>query len=250
MERFLYNKAYKIITLTKGIKNYLLNIKIPAEKIAFIHCGVNLTKMYPDYNAGLSVRSQYGWGSKKVVMYFGALGEANNIDVIIRAAADLKYNKDIIFVIIGDGIRREKIIQDVANLKLENVLVLPALPKSEGRKFLSAADVCIVTLKDLKIFEGAIPTKLIDYMACARPVLCGVKGEAEEIIQDAKCGYVFNPNDEKQLVYCLLKILSDNGKSIEMGTNGYTYVVKNFTIEKMQEAFERVIKSVVISSNY
>ena len=47
--------------------------------------------MYPDYNAGLSVRSQYGWGSKKVVMYFGALGEANNIDVIIRAAADLKY---------------------------------------------------------------------------------------------------------------------------------------------------------------
>jgi glycosyltransferase involved in cell wall biosynthesis len=250
MERFLYNKAYKIITLTKGIKNYLLNIKIPAEKIAFIHCGVNLTKMYPDYNAGLSVRSQYGWGSKKVVMYFGALGEANNIDVIIRAAADLNYNKDIIFVIIGDGIRREKIIQDVANLKLENVLVLPALPKSEGRKFLSAADVCIVTLKDLKIFEGAIPTKLIDYMACARPVLCGVKGEAEEIIQDAKCGYVFNPNDEKQLVYFLLKILSNNEKSIEMGTNGYNYVVKNFTIEKMQEAFERVIKSVVIFSNY
>jgi glycosyltransferase involved in cell wall biosynthesis len=250
MERFLYNKAYRIITLTKGIKNYLLNIEIPETKIAFIHCGVNLAKMYPDYNAGIRVRSQYGWESKKVVMYFGALGEANNIDVIIRAASDLKYNKDIIFVLIGDGIRREKIIQEVANLKLENVLVLPALPKSEGRKFLSAADVCIVTLKDLKIFEGAIPTKLIDYMACARPVLCGVKGEAEEIIQDAKCGYVFNPNDEKQLVYFLLKILSDNEKSIEMGTNGYNYVVKNFTIEKMQEAFERVIKSVVIFSNY
>ena len=250
MERFLYNKAYRIITLTRGIKNYLLNIEIPEAKIAFIHCGVNLTKMYPDYNAGIRVRSQYGWESKKVVMYFGALGEANNIDVIIRAASDLKYNKDIIFVLIGDGIRREKIIQEVANLKLENVVVLPALPKSEGRKFLSAADVCIVTLKDLKIFEGAIPTKLIDYMACKRPVLCGVKGEAKEIVDDAKCGYVFNPNDEKQLVYCLLKILSNNEKSTEMGINGYNYVVKNFTIEKMQDAFERVIKSVLISSNY
>jgi glycosyltransferase involved in cell wall biosynthesis len=250
MERFLYNKAYKIITLTKGIKNYLLNIEIPETKIAFIHCGVNLAKMYPDYNAGIRVRSQYGWESKKVVMYFGALGEANNIDVIIRAASDLKYNKDIIFVLIGDGIRKEKIIQEVANLKLENVLVLPALPKSEGRKFLSAADVCIVTLKDLKIFEGAIPTKLIDYMACKRPVLCGVKGEAKEIVEDAKCGYVFNPNDEKQLVYCLLKILSNNEKSTAMGTNGYNYVVKNFTIEKMQDAYERVIKSVLISSNY
>lgn len=250
MERFLYNKAYRIITLTRGIKNYLLNIEIPEAKIAFIHCGVNLTKMYPDYNAGIRVRSQYGWESKKVVMYFGALGEANNIDVIIRAASDLKYNKDIIFVLIGDGIRREKIIQEVANLKLENVVVLPALPKSEGRKFLSAADVCIVTLKDLKIFEGAIPTKLIDYMACKRPVLCGVKGEAKEIVDDAKCGYVFNPNDEKQLVYCLLKILSNNEKSTEMGINGYNYVVKNFTIEKMQDAYERVIKSVLISSNY
>jgi len=250
MERFLYNKAYKIITLTKGIKNYLLNIEIPETKIAFIHCGVNLAKMYPDYNAGIRVRSQYGWESKKVVMYFGALGEANNIDVIIRAASDLKYNKDIIFVLIGDGIRKEKIIQEVANLKLKNVLVLPALPKSEGRKFLSAADVCIVTLKDLKIFEGAIPTKLIDYMACKRPVLCGVKGEAKEIVEDAKCGYVFNPNDEKQLVYCLLKILSNNEKSTAMGTNGYNYVVKNFTIEKMQDAYERVIKSVLISSNY
>jgi glycosyltransferase involved in cell wall biosynthesis len=87
-------------------------------------------------------------------------------------------------------------------------------------------------------------------MACKRPVLCGVKGEAKEIVEDAKCGYVFNPNDEKQLVYFLLKILSNNEKSIEMGTNGYNYVVKNFTIEKMQEAFERVIKSVVIFSNY
>lgn len=250
MERFLYNKAYKIITLTRGIKNYLLNIEIPEAKIAFIHCGVNLAKMYPDYNAGIRVRSQYGWESKKVVMYFGALGEANNIDVIIRAASDLKYNKDIIFVLIGDGIRREKIIQEVSNLKLENVLVLPALPKSEGRKFLSAADVCIVTLKDLKIFEGAIPTKLIDYMACKRPVLCGVKGEAKEIVEDAKCGYVFNSNDEKQLVYCLFKILSNNEKSTEMGTNGYNYVVKNFTIERMQDAYERVIKSVLISSNY
>lgn len=247
MERFLYHKAYKIITLTKGIKNYLLKIGILDQKLAFIHCGVDFTKIHPDYNAAITIRNQYGWNNKKIVMYFGALGEANNIDVIIRAAGNLKYNKDIVFVLIGDGIRREKIIQDVANLKLENVLILPALPKNESRKFLSAADMCIVSLKDLNLFKGAIPTKLIDYMACARPVLCGVRGEAEEIVRNAKCGYVFNPNDEKQLVHYLLKILNDKEKSIEIGKNGYNYAIKNFSIEKMQQSFETVIKNVVIS---
>ena len=242
MERFLYNKSYKIIALTKGIQNHLQNIGISDSKLSFIHCGVNFTQIYPDHNAGIAVREQYGWDSKKVVMYFGALGEANNIDVIIRAAKNLEHNEDIMFVLIGDGIRREKIIQDVADLKLKNVSVLPALPKTDGRKFLNAADVCIVTLKDLDVFKGAIPTKLIDYMACARPVLCGVRGEAAEIVKKTKCGYIFNPNDEAQLVSYLLKMLSDNKESEKMGKNGYHYAVKNFSIEKMQEAYAGVLK--------
>ena len=245
MEKFLYHRSDKTIVLTKGIKNYLLKIGIPDKKIAFIHCGVNFIKMYPDFNAGMTIRNQYSWDNKRVVMYFGALGEANNIDVIIRAAENLKFNKDIIFVLIGDGIRKEKIIQDVANLKLENVLILPALSKNEGRKFLSAADACIVTLKDLDIFKGAIPTKLIDYMACARPVLCGVRGEAEEIVHNSHCGYVFNPNDEKQLVYYLLKILRNDKKSIELGRNGYNYAIKNFSIEKMHQEYEKVIRNIL-----
>ncbi len=173
MERLLYDHSSKIIALTEGIRDDICNRGWPEEKVELVTCGVDFAQLYPDAEGGNLIRQQQGWTDKKVVMYFGALGEANNIPVILRAAENLQGQEDILFVLVGDGLKRAAIQKQVSEDNIDNVVVLPPVPKDKARVYINAADICLVTLLDIALFDGAIPTKLIDYMACGKPVLCG-----------------------------------------------------------------------------
>lgn len=244
MEKFIYNHSQAIIVLTQGINDDLIKRGWDQKKIFFIHCGVDFDKIYPDHKAGQELRLKKNWINKNVIMYFGALGEANNLDVILRSAVNLKGRNDIVFVLVGDGIRKEKLKIDVAALKLNNLEILPAVSKTEARQFINSADICLVTLLDIPIFAGAIPTKLIDYMACGKPVLCGVKGEALNIVQTSNCGFTFDPNDDNTLSKFIMKIIDNKKDYTQLGFNGYEYAKQHFSIEAMQEKIENVLSNI------
>lgn len=241
MEKFIYNHAKGIIVLTKGIRKDLLRRGWDKQKIFFVHCGVDFKKLYPDPLAGKKIRHKYGWEDKKVFMYFGALGEANNLDVIIRAAKSLKDRKEILFVLVGDGINKDKIKAEAIDSGLTNLEIISAVSKTKARCFINAADACVVTLLDMPIFAGAIPTKLIDYMACGRPVLCGVQGEAKDIVEQADCGFTFEPNDDELLSAHISNIAKDASGYLSMGLRGYAYAKKYYSIETMQKKMEDIL---------
>ena len=156
MEKVLYNNASKIIALTDGIRRNICERGWPSEKVELVTCGVDLNKLYPDTDGRNVIRDKYGWDNKNVVMYFGALGEANNIPVILRAAEDLQTNTDILFVLVGDGMKRREIESEVKDKQINNIVMLPAVPKENARLYINAADICLVTLKDIELFDGAI----------------------------------------------------------------------------------------------
>jgi len=111
--------------------------------------------------------------------------------------------------------------------------------------FINAADICLVTLRDIPLFEGAIPTKLIDYMACGKAVLCGIHGEAERIVNDARSGAIFGPDNHEQLASLVLELLSDKNRVDKMGANGLAYVQKRFSAELMRQQMESILLSIV-----
>lgn len=102
----------------------------------------------------------------------------------------------------------------------------------------------MATLRDIPLFEGAIPTKLIDYMACGKAVLCGIRGEAEQIMNDARSGAIFGPDNHKQLASLVLELLSDKNRVDKMGANGLTYVQKRFSAGQMHQQMESILLSV------
>jgi len=249
MERFIYNHAQGIIVLTKGIQNDLIKRGWNADKISFIHCGVDFDKLYPDPEAGLELRRTHGWESKRVVMYFGALGEANNLDVILLAASLLKERDDIAFALVGDGIRKNKLQETATELGLKNLHILPAVSKNLARSYLNAADICAVTLLDIPIFAGAIPTKLIDYMSCGKPVLCGVLGEAKQIVDKSECGYTFSPNDHENLASLIVKLADNEKECKSMGNKGYDHAKQYYSIETMLSRVEQALSNAVTESS-
>jgi len=244
MERLLYNQSRKIVALTEGIRDDICARGWPESKVELVTCGVDFDKLYPDAPGGEFIRQKYGWQNKKVVMYFGALGEANNIPVILRTAQRLRDRQDILFVLVGDGMKRHTTEQQVSEHDLENVLVLPPVSKDDARVFINAADLCLVTLRDIPLFDGAIPTKLIDYMACGKPVLCGIRGEAQRIVDEAGAGITFEPDGDEQLGKLVVDLLNDGKRAASMGTGGLTHVQSRFSLAKMCQQMEAVLLEV------
>jgi Glycosyltransferase len=244
IERVLYNQSVKIVALTEGIRNDICARGWPKSKVELVTCGVDFDKLYPDSPGAAFIRDQYGWQDKKVVLYFGALGEANNLPVTLRAAQRLQSRQDIVFVLIGDGMKRIETEKQVAALGLENVLVLPPVPKDDARLFINAADLCLVTLRDIPLFDGAIPTKLIDYMACGKAVLCGIRGEAARIVDAAGAGVMFEPENDEQLSRLVADLLNDGALAVKMGAGGLAYVQDRFSAATMREQMESVLLSV------
>ena len=241
MEKILYSQARTIITLTEGIHNNICERGWPKEKVFFVPCSVDITQLYPDIEAGLEIRKQYKLDGKKIILYFGALGEANNIPVILRAAKHLEQSKDIVFMLIGDGMQRKAIEEAVEKMKLTNVMLHKAVPKDHARAYINAADLCIVTLLDIPLFDGALPTKLFDYMACNKPVLCGVGGEAKRLVDEAQAGLTFAPNDEKQLADLILKTIQEIDNTPSTAINSFEFIKNNYSAPEMNKLIEALI---------
>lgn len=248
MERVLYNQSKRIVALTEGIRDDICSRGWSKNKVELVTCGVDFDKLYPDAPGAAFIRDKFGWQDKKIVLYFGALGEANNLPVTLRTAQRLQLREDIVFVLIGDGMKRAEIEKQAKELGLKNVLVLPPVPKDEARLYINAADVCLVTLRDIPLFDGAIPTKLIDYMACGKPVLCGIRGEAESIVEGAGAGVMFEPDNDEQLGKLVVDLLRDKALAKKMGAGGLSYVQSRFSALKMRRQMESLLSAVASNS--
>ncbi|MCG2576279.1 glycosyltransferase family 4 protein [Dechloromonas sp. XY25] len=249
MERVLYNQSAKIVALTQGIRDDICARGWPKAKVELVTCGVDFDKLYSDAPGAAFIRDKFGWQDKKIILYFGALGEANNISVTLRAAHRLQSRQDIIFVLIGDGMKRIETEGRISELGLKNLLVLPPVPKDDARLYINAADLCLVTLRNIPLFDGAIPTKLIDYMACGKAVLCGIRGEAERIINDAGAGAIFEPDNDEQLSNLVLDLLSDKTRVKKMEAGGLAYVQNRFSAVTMRQQMESILRSVANSDH-
>lgn len=244
MEKFVYLKAEKIIVLTQGIADGITKTGIPEDKIVLIPCSVNTENIHPNEEDANNLRTMHTWEDKCIILYFGALGEANNLEVVIKAAQKLKNNNKILFLLIGDGIKKKDYQKQITTLDLNNIKILPSVPKNDASAYISMADICLVTLKEIGIFKGAIPTKLIDYMACAKPVLCGVDGEAKHIVERANSGVFFRPNDEDDLVDKILNLL-DNKKTMQIyGKNGLQYIKKYHSSKRAFQKYSHFMTKV------
>jgi len=243
MEKFAYTAAARIVALTQGIRDDIQHRGWPVKKLHVITCGVDTTMLYPDPQAGTEIRAQYGWQGREVVLYLGAMGESHHLDVIVDAACLCK-RQQVLFVLVGDGMERPRLQARISDLGLENICILPAVPKSAVRGYLCAADLCVTTLKDIALFKGAIPTKLLDYMACARPVLCGVAGEAAAIVEAAGAGRVFTPDDAPALVQMAEELLDDAPARARMGEAGAAHIRRHFDIMTSCTAMREILEDV------
>jgi glycosyltransferase involved in cell wall biosynthesis len=203
--------------------------------------GVTSVFYYPNFFPNIPYKKNYessifykGFDSAFPLLFAGNIGLAQAVDVIIEAANILKEVKDIHFVIMGDGSRREWMIQESFKRDLYNISFPGQCPIEMMPFLMGKASALLVTLADVEVFSLTIPSKIQAYLAAGRPIIGCLNGVGGDIINEAKAGIVVPAQDALALanaIYTLSKL--SNEEKLDMGTNGRRYYEENFTPRKL-----------------
>ena len=226
LEKFLYTRATHILVNSPAYKEYMVARGVPADKITYIPYGTDVDMFNPNVD-GHAVRRKLGLEDKFVVLYAGALGQANDIYTVLCAAKHLNEENHIRFVFWGDGKERPNLQSEAERLELENVIFAGVCPKKEMPFVIASSDVCLAIFQNVPMFRTTYPNKVFDYMAAARATVLVIDGVIREVVESSRGGVFVEPGNDKLLAETILELSKDPKRVKQMGANARAYLVQH-----------------------
>ena len=240
LERFLYKHANQVMVNSPG---FLAHVKARgAGEVALIPNGADPAMFDPESD-GAAFRQAQGLTDEFVVLYAGAHGLSNDLDVVLDAAALLKDQPGLRIVLLGDGKEKPRLQARAAEMGLDKVLFLPPLPKTKMAEALAAADACLAILKPIELYKTTYPNKVFDYMAAGRPVILAIDGVIREVVEEAEAGVFAQPGDPEALAAAIQQLASNPAKCRTMGNNGRKSIEMNFSRIALAEKFTALLET-------
>jgi len=223
LEKRMYKSASKIVVVTDSFREILIEKhSISTAKIEVVKNGVN-TGLFTSGEKNIGLLKSLKLENKIIIGYIGTHGMAHALDFILKCAKKVQ-DKEVHFLFLGDGAKKEELLELKNSLQLNNVTMLPLVTKKEVVDYISILDVALVNLKKSNTFKHVIPSKIFELCAMHKPILLGVEGEAKKIIEEYQVGITFEPENEKDF----LEKISAMSLSNEKYREGFERVTKDF----------------------
>ena len=152
---------------------------------------------------------------------------------------------DIHFLFVGEGPTRQRVVEAVRERGLKNFTFMPAQPRERIPAFIQASDICLVTLRQAPVNDVIIPFRMLEFMACARPVLLSAAGESARILKDANAGLVIPQGNPEALANAILHLRQNPAQRHQAGQNGSRYITQNFSRQQMAQTYLEVLKQAI-----
>ena len=246
LERWVYGISERIVVIGDGFLKNLLDKGVPREKMTMIPNWVDtdFLKPFPKDNP---ISRKYGLHDKFVVMYSGTISISSDraLEHVLEAAATLRDNKDVVFVIVGEGLKRAELQKRAGALGTDNVQFLPFQPYGDLPHLLASSDVLLVPL-DKEKSQVSVPSKLYNFLAAGRPVLglAPPDSEVAALIRANRCGEVVPPDDIAGIRGMVLRMKGDPDARREMASNARRYVADNFSRKMIMDRYEALLATV------
>jgi glycosyltransferase involved in cell wall biosynthesis len=215
---YLYRSANLIVPNSDAFRINLVKRGISNDKQIVIPNGSNL-KLFDHKKSGKSVRKQFNLEKKFIIGYIGTHGMAHNLDFILDCVTEIKDPK-YHFLFVGDGAEKKKLVNQVKRLNIQNVTFVDPIQKDKVPYYLAATDVSLVPLKKSDVFKTVIPSKIFEAAAMQTPILLGVEGEAQKIIEEFDAGICFEPENEHDFLQKLELLKHDKKLYAQKAKNG------------------------------
>lgn len=244
---FLYKKADHIIVLGRDMKGRLEEEhRIAPGRVSVVENWADPLKIFPveaKTNPFIAVNAL---GKRFVVMYSGNLGFAQDLETVIKAARLLKDHEDILFLMIGEGALKDKLVKMASSMGLQNIRFLSYQEKQDLRFSLGAAHVHLIPLRNG--MKGCIvPSKVYGIMAAGKPFIAAVDegSEIALLVDEFCCGLRINPSDAEKLSEAVLWASAHPDKLRRMGEKGRNALENHFTPRICAQKFKAVIQEFI-----
>ena len=227
LELTLYRRACAVVTVTQAFADDIARRGIEPAKLHVIPNGVDLDAFRPEPEED-ALRTTLGLADKLVVLYCGAHGISHALARILDVAARLAADARIHFLFVGEGAEKEGLEARARELRLGNVTFHAAVPREQVPALYRAADVCLVPLRAVPLFRSFIPSKMFEILACGRPVLASLEGEAAEILEASGAAVVVPPEDVDAIAEAVTRLAADPALRASLAARGRPYVAEHY----------------------
>ncbi len=242
---FLYRHSDRIVVVTPAFEEHLVkHWKVPREKISVIENGVETNLFAP--KSATNLRKELGLDEKFVVSYIGTMGMAHGLETILTAAAQLRDpNPEIAFLFLGEGADKKRIVELARQRNLHNVRFVDQQPREKIPAYICASDACMVLLKNTDLFKTVIPTKMLEFMSCERPVILGVDGQARSILEEARGGIKIEPENADALADTIRLLAANPELARKLGQSGREHMLRKFSRRHTAERYISVLENLL-----
>jgi colanic acid biosynthesis glycosyl transferase WcaI len=238
---FVYQQSDRLVVLSPGFKEALIRRGVPASKIDIIYNWCDEVSILSDSCQPV----QLSGASEFNIVFAGMMGLAQALDAVLEAARLCQNSVPRArFTFIGGGVDRQRLEDRAAEIGLQNVQFFPSQPMNKIGRYLSAADVLLVHLKDDPLFRITIPSKTQAYMAAGKPILMGVRGNAAELILRSGAGIVCEPEQPASIAEAIRDLASlSSGQLDAMGKAGREFYTKELSLAAGVDRFESTFRA-------
>lgn len=227
IERAVYRSAAAITCPTEGIAEELERRPEAAGRAVLMRPAVDLDRFDPLAGRGDGSRRE----SRPLgVLYAGTVGMAHGLGTLLDAVEELEGGDGVPLdvAIAGDGAEAGALRARLAERGPASVRMLGAVPAERIPELYAESDVALVMLRDLPLFDTALPTKMLEAMAAGRPVLLSARGEAARLVEGTGAGVVVEPESPRALAAALSELADDPGHRAALGAAGRRAVERSF----------------------
>ncbi len=246
IELGLYRSCDRVVAVTDAFKENLIARGIDADKIEVVTNGSNIELFYPREKDG-EISKRYGLDGKFVVGYIGTHGMAHSLDFIVKSLKRVD-DPDLLFLFIGEGAMKERVVAMAKELELKNTLFLDPVSKEEVPRYLSCVDISLAPLKKSDTFKTVIPSKIFEASAMQKPTLLGVEGQACRIIETYGAGLCFEPENEDDFIEKLYRLKNDR-RLYARAQKGCIRLAKDFDRKRLAEKMYDILTETAAAYN-
>lgn len=239
-ENSAYKHCDKCISLLPYAKDYMVKHGLKPEKFKNIQNGVVLEE-WIDFDSIPFMHQQFFNEHKDdfIVGYFGGHALSNALDYLLDVAKSIQsVNPKIIFVLVGDGVEKNRLINRVKNDNFSNVFFLPPVSKRSIPDLLKYFDCSYMTGLSSPLYRfGLSLNKMYDSMMASLPVICAFDAP-DTLVRQYDFGYQFKPEEIDEIITAVLTLFNmTKEERKELGSKGRRAVIDRFTYSSLAEQF-------------
>lgn len=245
IERLVYRQANAITVHSEGNRHQIIGKGAGATKVMVIPNWVDTNFICPDDRMN-GFRQEHGIGDAFVVSFAGVLGYSQDLDVVLGAAASVRHEREILWLIVGDGVEKDRLEVKAREMMLPNLRFLPMQPRKRYPLVLQASDICLTTLR-AEVTTPVIPSKILSIMATGRPLVASLPldGDAPKLVETARCGLALPPEDPHALANAIMTLYHDENLREELGRNGRRYAEQHLSLTASVRQYEALFQRIV-----